>query len=88
VVINCSDSHKKTLGLSGEIERKTITIENNVFIGTQVTILGGTFIGHHSVISAGSILKDVMIPPYSLVVGGQIKVRYYMAKIKGCKTVN
>lgn len=77
VVINCNDSHLKTIGLSPTIERKDIIIEENVFIGTQATILGGTFIGNHSVISSGTVLKDIMIPPYSLVVGGQIKSHYY-----------
>lgn len=45
-----------------------ITIEDNVWIGAQVTILGGVTIGEGSVIGAGSVInKDV--PPYSVVAG-------------------
>ncbi|MGA8170037.1 MAG: hypothetical protein WB816_04285, partial [Methylocystis sp.] len=33
VSINCADSHKKCIGISYEIRRRDITIENNVFIG-------------------------------------------------------
>ena len=55
-----------------------------MFIGTMSAILGGTFIGHHSVIGAGVILKNITIPPYSLVtgqVGGQLKEGYYLSKL-------
>ncbi len=67
VVINCADSHQKTVGLKPDIEKMDITIEDNVFIGTQSAILGGTFIGHHSVIGTGCVLKKTIIPPYSMV---------------------
>lgn len=79
VVINCADSHKKCIGLSNTIDRKDITIENNVFIGTQSVIKGGAYIGHHSVIAAGTIVEGVTIPPYSLVVGNPMVVKegYY-----------
>lgn len=69
VVINCSDSHKKTIGISEEIERGDITIENNVYIGTQSFIGKGVHIGHHSVVGAGTIVRSGYYPPYSLIVG-------------------
>ena len=79
VVINCADSHKKCIGLSNTIDRKDITIENNVFIGTQSVIKGGAHIGHHSVVAAGTIVEGVTIPPYSLIAGNPmvIKEGYY-----------
>ncbi len=79
VVINCSDSHKKTIGIANEIERKDIIIENNVYIGTQSFIGGGVHIGHHSVVGAGTIVKAGYYPPYSLVTGNPavIKQGYY-----------
>jgi len=80
VAINAADSHKKCIGLATEIERKDITIENNVFIGSHCFIGGGVYIGHHSVIGAGTIIsKPCKIPPYSLVVGNPpvIKGGYY-----------
>lgn len=82
VSINCADSSDRTVGNSGDIERRAIYIGENVFIGSHCAILGGTHIGHHSVIGAGTILKGEEIPPYSLVVSQSrvrpiIKVGYY-----------
>ena len=79
VAINCADSHQKCLGISDKINRKNITLENNVFIGSHCVIKGGAHIGHHSVIAAGTIVEGVKIPPYSLVSGNpmQVKNGYY-----------
>lgn len=79
VSINCSDSHKKCLGISEEIDKKDIILENNVFVGSHCFIKGGAFIGHHSVVAAGTVVEGVKIPPYSLVHGNPMKVRagYY-----------
>lgn len=83
VSINVADSHKMTIGLSKEIERKDIIIEDNVFIGSHSFIGGYTKIGHHSVVAAGTILINAgEIPPYSLIYGNpyKIKARYYKKK--------
>lgn len=79
VTINCADSHKKCIGLSTEVERKNILIEEHVFIGSHSVIKGGAHIGHHSVVAAGSIVGAVKVPPYSLVVGNPavVKSGYY-----------
>lgn len=79
VVINCSDSHKKTIGLMDEIEYGDIIIEDNVYIGTQSFIGKDTYIGHHSVIGAGTVVPKGKYPPYSLIVGNPavIKEEYY-----------
>ncbi len=79
VVINCADSHKRCIGLSEEICRKDITLENNVFVGTMSVIKGGAYIGHHSVIASGTVVDGVKIPPYSLVAGNPMIVKegYY-----------
>lgn len=83
VVINCSDSHKKTIGISDEIDRQDIIIENNVYIGTQSFIGGGVHIGHHSVVGAGTIVRKGEYPPYSLIVGNPAicKPGYYLEKV-------
>jgi acetyltransferase-like isoleucine patch superfamily enzyme len=83
VAINCADSHKKCIGLSDEVERKDIIIENNVFIGSHCVIKGGAFIGHHSVVAAGTIVEGVHIPPYSLIIGNPMKVKeaYYINEL-------
>lgn len=79
VVINCTDSHKKTIGISCEIERRDIIIENDVYVGTQSFIGGGVHIGHHSVVGAGTIVRAGEYPPYSLIVGNPaiVKEGYY-----------
>ena len=79
VSINAADSHKKTIELSEDVDRKDIVIENNVFVGSHCLIKGGAHIGHHSVIAAGTIVDGVKIPPFSLVYGNPMKIKeeYY-----------
>lgn len=58
-----------TLSFDNKIEesKKTI-IENDVFIGANVTLLDGVKIGNGAIIGAGAVVtKD--IPPYSIAVG-------------------
>lgn len=84
VSINCADSHKKCIGLSAEVERRDILIEDHVFIGSHSVIKGGARIGHHSVIAAGTIVGAIEVPPYSLVVGNPavVKPEYYLNRVK------
>jgi maltose O-acetyltransferase len=48
-----------------------VIIEDHVWIGSRVVILPGVFVGHHSVIGAGSV---VTIPPNCLAVGNPARV--------------
>lgn len=58
------------------VERKRITIGNDVFIGANVTILDGVTIGDGAVIGAGAVVsKD--IPPYAVAVGVPIRIIRY-----------
>jgi acetyltransferase-like isoleucine patch superfamily enzyme len=84
VSINSADTHKRCLGLMKDAERKDITIEDHVFIGSHSFIKGGTYIGHHSVIAAGSIVGPGVIPPYSLVAGNpaRVKAEYYRERFR------
>ena len=50
-----------------------ILIEDDVWIGTGVTILKGVTVGRGSVIGAGSVLVK-SIPPYSIAVGNPARV--------------
>jgi acetyltransferase-like isoleucine patch superfamily enzyme len=82
VAINAADSHRKCLGLSKDIERRDIVLENNVFVGSHCVIKGGARIGHHSVVAAGTIVDAGVIPPYSLVAGNPMVVKAgYYAKL-------
>lgn len=55
------------------ISTKAVTINNDVWIGANATILPGVTIGKHSVIAAGSVVtKDV--PEYTVVGGIPAKI--------------
>ena len=79
VSINCSDSHKRCIGIADDVDKQDIIIENNVYIGTQSYIGGGVYIGHHSVGGAGTMVRRGNYPPYSLIVGNPavVKAGYY-----------
>jgi len=80
VAINCADSHKKCLGLMDRPDCRDIVIEHHVFIGSHCLVKGGAYIGHHSVIAAGTMVDPGVIPPYSLVSGNPMRVKagYYL----------
>jgi len=80
--INCADSHRKCLGLTDEVDREPIHLDDHVFVGTQSVIKPGTVIGHHTVVGAGEVVSGE-IPPYSLVVNGTVKERYYEDGVSG-----
>ena len=82
VSINVADSHLKTIGLIEKNDYCDIIIEHNVFIGSHCVILGGTHIGHNSVIGAGSVVRAENIPPYSLALGNPLVIKrgYYLGK--------
>ena len=79
VTINAADSHKKCIGLADDVERRDITLEDHVFVGSHSVIKGGAHVGHHSVVAAGTVVEAGTIPPYSLVVGHPmvVKAGYY-----------
>jgi len=88
VSINVADSYKYSLGLDEEIERKPITLEDHVFVGSHSFIGGETYIGHHSVVGAGTILiNGGRIPPYSLIYGNRaiVKAGYFKNRLQDKK---
>ena len=54
-------------------QAKPITIEKDVWMGGNVTVLPGVTVGEGSVIGAGTVVNRD-IPPYSLVVGNPAKI--------------
>ncbi len=53
-----------------DIQKSETIIEDHVFIGENATILKGVHIGHHSIVAAGTVIKEnTIIPAYSLVAG-------------------
>jgi len=60
--------------------RKDIIIEDNVWIGSNVTVLGGVTIGEGAIIQAGSVVaKDV--PKYAIA-GGHPAVQFAQRDIQ------
>lgn len=57
-------------------EFKTITIGNDVWIGTRAIIMGGVNIGNGAVVGAGAIVTHD-VPPYAIVAGVPAKVIRY-----------
>lgn len=55
------------------IYRKSVRIDDDVWIGDRVTILGGVHIGQGSVIGAGSVVTK-SIPSYSIAVGNPARI--------------
>lgn len=59
--------------IAGEEYAFPVTIEDNVWIGGSVSIIGGVTIGRNSVVAAGSVvIRDV--PPDTLVAGNPARV--------------
>ncbi len=54
-------------------EVKGVTIQDNVWIAANVTLIDGAFVGEGSVIGAGSLVTG-SIPPNSIAVGAPAKV--------------
>lgn len=55
------------------IEAKDVIIEEDVWIGANVTLLMGVTVGRGSIVGAGSVCRK-SIPPYSIVMGNPAKV--------------
>ncbi len=85
VSINVADSHRRCIGLSDEIDRRDIVLEDHVFVGTGSIIKPGARIGHHSVVAAATVVEGVEIEPYSLVIGNPMTVKagYYRERLSG-----
>ena len=66
------DDTEKRIDEQG-VSTNPVTIEDDVWIGTNAVILPGVTIGNHCVVAAGAVVtKDV--PPHSLVAGVPAKV--------------
>lgn len=74
--IDCNHSAK------GDVELDTV-IENDVWIGINVTLMPGVCIGRGAIVGAGSVVTK-SIPPYTIAVGNPckpIKVKYTCEEI-------
>lgn len=53
---------------------RDIIVEEDVWLGANVTLLAGAHIGRGSIVGAGTVLRTCKIPPYSIVMGNPAKV--------------
>jgi acetyltransferase-like isoleucine patch superfamily enzyme len=60
--------------------RQGITIEDNVWVGSNATFLDGAHVGQGSVIGAGALVRGT-IPPYSIAVG--VPARVIRTRVSG-----
>lgn len=51
-----------------------IIVEDRVWLAANVTLLSGAHIGRGAIIGAGSVVRNVKIPPYAIVIGNPAKV--------------
>jgi acetyltransferase-like isoleucine patch superfamily enzyme len=77
---NCtifSDEHLYDIGdylpISNKKIKKTVTIEDFVIIGANVSILPGVTIGRGSIVGMGAVVVS-SIPPYSIALGNPARV--------------
>jgi maltose O-acetyltransferase len=61
-------SIKIPMRIQGFQENRPITIEDDVWVGTRVTILPGVIVGKGSIIGAGSVVTK-NVPSYTIVAG-------------------
>lgn len=72
IVTHADPTPSELVNLYPKID-KPVIIEENVWIGANVTIIPGVTVGKYSVIAAGSVvIRDV--PPYSVVAGVPARV--------------
>ena len=83
IAIGCTfltDDHKPELGSrlkdlgNGNLVPGEIIIDEDVWIGANVTLLSGVHISRGAIIGAGTVLKGKTVPPYAVVVGNPGKI--------------
>ncbi len=52
---------------------KDVIIEEDVGLGTRVTLLNGVVVGRGAIIGSGSVVRS-LVPPYSIIAGNPAKV--------------
>lgn len=69
---NPSIGHYRTGGNEDNVYRDVV-VEEDVWLGANVTLLAGSVIGRGSFVGAGSVCRS-KFPPYSIVIGNPAKV--------------
>lgn len=69
---NVTDAIKDKLDTNGHFDQDII-VEEDVWIGINVTLLNGAKVGRGSIVGAGCVISGT-IPPYAVVVGNPWKI--------------
>lgn len=56
-----------------EMDVKKCWIDENVFVGS-LSILYNCHLGHHSIVSVGSVVMNMVVPPYCMVEGNPARI--------------
>lgn len=59
---------------NANIVGKDVVVEDEVWLGANVTLLAGTKIGRGAIVGAGSVVAGKCIPPYAMVMGNPCKI--------------
>ena len=66
-------SHIINTGTPGGWSPKRVWIEENTYIGSRA-ILYNCSIEHHAVVACGAVVRDMVVPPYTMVEGNPAKI--------------
>lgn len=61
-------------GSNDDNDYTDVVVEDDVWIGANVTLLAGSHVGRGAIIGAGCVVRRQHIPPYSVVIGNPAKV--------------
>ena len=67
-----TDQIKDELDVNNNFD-KDVVVEDDVWIGSNVTLLAGAYIGRGAIVGAGSVVRT-KIPPYAIITGNPAKV--------------
>ena len=59
------------------LEGKDIILDEEVWVGAKCIILAGSHVGRGAILSAGSVVRGIKVPPYSIVAGNPAKIVGY-----------
>jgi acetyltransferase-like isoleucine patch superfamily enzyme len=72
-VVMITASHSFASGQCGEVELKRVWVEEHVFIGSG-SLLYNCHLQHHALVSVGSVVRNMVVPPYCMVEGNPARI--------------
>lgn len=59
---------------NNNLEGKDVVVDEDVWLGANVTLLAGTHIGRGAIVGAGTVVRGNQVPPYAIIVGNPSKI--------------